>query len=114
MSVTSTLIEWIRNGNKFNNTRCETMTIVSVIDGFSVSNSSFDYVYKNTKLARLCAYACFTFYVKVLVRTFLRSEKCHLPRFDLKLTHPQHATCCLMRFKPPRVSITNGRVIRIP
>ena len=36
----STLIEWIRNGNKFRDTQCETMTVVSVTDGFFVSNSS--------------------------------------------------------------------------
>ena len=34
----STLIEWIRNGNKFSDTQCEIMTVVSVTDGFSVSN----------------------------------------------------------------------------
>ncbi len=56
----------------------------------------------------------FTFYVKVLVRTFLRSENGHLPRFDLELAHPQHATHCLMRLRQPRVPITNGRAIRNP
>ena len=56
----------------------------------------------------------FTFYVKVPVRAFLRSENCHLPRFDLELAHPQHATYCLMRLRQPRVPITNGRAIRIP
>ena len=40
----STLIEWIRSGNKFSDTPCETMTVVSVTDGFSVSNNSFDYL----------------------------------------------------------------------
>ena len=55
----------------------------------------------------------FTFYVKVPVRVFLRSENCHLPRFDLELAHEQHATHCLMRLKQPRVPITNGRAIRI-
>ncbi len=30
----STLIEWIRNGNKFSDTQCETMTVVSATDGF--------------------------------------------------------------------------------
>ena len=43
----STLIEWIMNGNKFSDTQCETMIVVSVTDGFSVSNSSFDYLYKD-------------------------------------------------------------------
>ena len=58
---------------------------------------------------------CFlTFYAKVPVRTFLRSENCHLSRFDLELAHPQHATHCLIRLKQPRVPITNGRAIRIP
>ena len=71
----STLIEWIRNGNKFSDTQCETMTIVSVTDGFFFSNSSFDYLYRDKKLKKICAYAFFTFYVKVPVRTFLRSEK---------------------------------------
>ena len=104
----STLIEWIRNGNKFSDTLCETMTVVSVTDGFSVSNSSFDY------LKKLCAYAFFTFHVKVPVRTFLRSENCHLPRFDLELAHPLHATHCLMRLRQPRELKTNGRAIRIP
>ena len=75
----------------------ETMTNVSVTDIFSVPNSSFDYLYRDMKLVNLCAYVFFTFYVKVPVRTFLRSENCHLPRFDLKLPHPQHATHCLMR-----------------
>ncbi len=56
----------------------------------------------------------FTFYVKVLVRTFFRSENCHLPRFDLELAHPQHATHCLMRLRQHRVPITIGREIRIP
>ena len=110
----STLIEWIRNENKFSDAQCETMIVVSVTDGFSVSNSSFDYLYRDKRLASLCAYAFFTFYVKVPVRVFLRSENCHLPRFDLELAHPQHATHCLMRLKQPRVPITNGRAIRIP
>ena len=58
----STLIELIRNVNKFSDTQCETMTIVSVTDGFSVSNSTFDYLYRDKKLVKLCAYAflCFT------------------------------------------------------
>ncbi len=56
----------------------------------------------------------FTFYVKVPVRTFLRRENCHLPRFDLKLAHPQHATHYLMRLRQPRVPITNGHETRIP
>jgi hypothetical protein len=110
----NTLIEWIRNGNKFRDTQCETMTLVSVTDGFSVSNSSFDCLYRDKKLGRLCAYAFFTFYVKVPVRTFLRSENCHLPLFDRKLPHPHHAPHCLMRLKQPRVPITSGRAIRIP
>ena len=37
-----TLIEWIWNGNKFSDKQCETMTIVSVTDEFSVSKNSFD------------------------------------------------------------------------
>ena len=56
----------------------------------------------------------FTFYVKVPVRTFLRSENCHLPQFDHELAHPQHATHRLMRLKQPRVPITNGCAIGIP
>ena len=43
----STLIEWIMNGNKFSDTHCETMIVVSVTDGFYDSNSSFDYVYRD-------------------------------------------------------------------
>jgi hypothetical protein len=39
----STFIEWIRNGNIFSDTRCEITTDVSVTDGFSVFNSSFDF-----------------------------------------------------------------------
>jgi len=54
----STLIEWIRNGNKFSNTECETMAVVSVTDEFYVSNSSIDYLYRDKKLVNLCAYAC--------------------------------------------------------
>jgi hypothetical protein len=110
----STLIEWIRNGNKFSDIQCETTTVVSVTDGFSVSNCSFAYLYRDKKLGKSCAYAFFTFYDKRLVRTFLRSKNCHLPRFDLELAHPQHAKHCLMRLKQPRVPITNGRAIRIP
>ncbi len=90
------------------------MTIVSVTDGFSFSNSSFDYLYRDKKLVKLCAYAFFTLYVKVPARTFLRSENCHLPRFDLELAHPRHSTHCLMRLKQSSVPITNGRAIRIP
>ena len=90
------------------------MTIVSVTGGLSVSNSSFDYLYADKKLANLCPYAFFPFYVKIPDLTFLRSENYHLPRFDLELPHPQHATHCLMRLKQPRVPITNGRAIRIP
>ena len=56
----------------------------------------------------------FTFYVKVPVRTLLRSENCPLPRSDFELAHPQHPTRCFMRLKQPRVPITNGRAIRIP
>ncbi len=89
------------------------MTVVSVTDGFSVSNSSFDYLYRDKKLVNVCSYAYFTFYIKVPVRSFLRSESCHLLRFDLELAHPQHATRCLMRLKQARVPITNGRAIRI-
>jgi len=39
------LIEWIKNGNKLNTKHCETMVVVSVTNGFSISNSSFDYLY---------------------------------------------------------------------
>ncbi len=106
------MIEWIRNGNKFSDTQCETIVVVSVTDGFSVSYSSFDYLYIDKKLGKLCAYAFFSFYVKVPIRTFLRSENYHLPRFDLELAHPQHATHCLMRLEQPRVPITSGRAIR--
>ena len=60
---------------------------------------------------RLCF---FTFYVKVPVRTFLRSKNCHLPRDDLELAHPHHAIHCFIRLKQPRVPITNGLAIRIP
>ena len=56
-------------------------------DGFSVSNSSFDYLYIDKKFKKICAYTFFKFYVKVPVRTFLRSENGHLPRFDLELAH---------------------------
>jgi hypothetical protein len=52
----STLIEWIRNGNKISDTQRETITVVSVTDGFYVSNSSFDYLYSDKKLGKLCAY----------------------------------------------------------
>ena len=55
----STVIEWIRNGNKLSDTQCETMTVVSVTVGFFVSNSSFDYLYRDQKLKKLCAYAFF-------------------------------------------------------
>ena len=51
----SALIEWIRNGNKLSTTQCETMTVESVTDGFSVFNCSFDYLYRDKKLAILCA-----------------------------------------------------------
>ena len=57
----STLIEWIRNGNKFSDTQCETMIVVSVNDGFSVYNSLFDYLYRNKKLVKLCSYAFLRF-----------------------------------------------------
>jgi hypothetical protein len=87
------------------------MIVVSVTDDIFVSNSSFDYLYRDKKLVNLCAYVFLTFYVKVPVRTFLRSENCHLPRFDLELAHPQHATLYLMRLKQPRVPITSGRAI---
>jgi hypothetical protein len=62
---TSALIEWIRNGNKFSDTQYETMAVVSVTGGFFFSNSSFDYLYRDKKLGKLCAYAFFTLYVKV-------------------------------------------------
>ena len=55
----SALIKWIRNGKKTSDTPCETMAVVSVADGFSVSNSSFDYLYRDKKLVNLCAYAFF-------------------------------------------------------
>ncbi len=55
------LIEWIRNGNKFSDTQCETMTVVSVTDEFSVSNSSFDYLCRDKKLGKLCAYVSLRF-----------------------------------------------------
>ncbi len=69
----STLIEWIRNGNKFSETQCETMTVVSVTDGFSVSNSSFDYLYRDKKLASLCAYAFSRFTSKFQFENFLEA-----------------------------------------
>ena len=53
-----TLIEWLRSGNKLSDTQCETMTFVSVTDGFSVSNSSCYYLFIDEKLVKLCAYAC--------------------------------------------------------
>ena len=107
----STLIERIRNENKFSTTQSETMTVVSVIDGLSVSNSSIDYLYRDKKLAHLCVYAFFSFYVKLPVRTF---ENSHLPRFELRKSNSQHATHFLMLLKQPRVPITHGRAIRIP
>jgi len=111
---TSAFIEWIRNGNQFSTAQCEAMTVVSVTDGLFVSNSSLDYLYRDKKLASLCAYVFFTFHVKVSAHTFLRSENCHLPRFDLELPHPQYATHCFMRLKQPRVPIPNGCATRIP
>ena len=60
----SAFIEWIRNGNKFSDTQCELVTVASVTDGISVFNSSFDYLYRDRKLGKLCAYAFFTCYVK--------------------------------------------------
>ena len=90
------------------------MTVVSTVDGLSISNSSFDYLYRDKKLSNLCAYAFFTFYIKVPIRMFERSENCHLPRFCLQVEHPQSQTHCLMRLKQPKVPITNGRPIRIP
>ena len=45
---------------------------------------------------------------------FLEARIVILPRFNLELAHPQHATHCLMRLRQPRVPITNGRAIRIP
>ena len=43
---TRTLIKWIRNGKKFTITQCETMNVLSVTDGFSVSYSSFEFFIK--------------------------------------------------------------------
>ena len=110
----STLVEWIRNGSKFVDSQSEIMTVVSTTDGLSASNSSFDYLYRDVKLANLCSYAFFSFYVKVTVRSFERGDNCHLPRFQFQFPHPQRDTHCLMRLKQPRVPITNGRAIRIP
>jgi hypothetical protein len=90
------------------------MSFVSVTDGFSASSSSCYYLYKDKKLANVLAYSVFEFYVKVPVHTFLRSENCHFPRFDLEVAHPQHATHCFMGLKQPRVPIINGRAIQIP
>ena len=105
----------IRNGNKFNTTHSERMTVVSVTNGFYVSKSSFDYLYRDKMLAKIMRlWFFFTFYVKVLVRMFLRSVNYSLPRFNFELAHPQHATHCLMWLKHPRVPITNGRAIWIP
>ena len=73
---------------QFSDTRCETIIVVSVTDGFSVSNSSFDYLYRDKKIKIFYVLMLFSFYVKVPVRTFLRSENCHLPRFDLELAYP--------------------------
>ncbi len=55
----STLVEWIRNGSKFVDSQSEIMTVVSTTDGLSASNSSFDYLYRDVKLANLCSYAFF-------------------------------------------------------
>ncbi len=55
----STLVEWIRNGSKFFESQSEIMTVVSTTDGLFASNSSFDYLYRDVKLANLCSYAFF-------------------------------------------------------
>ena len=52
----SKLIKWIRNGNKFSSTQYKTMKVINVFDVFSFSISSFDYLYRDKKLANLCAY----------------------------------------------------------
>ena len=65
-----TLIEWIRNGNKFSSIQCEATIVVCVADGFSVSNSPFGYLYRDKKLASLCAYAYFIFTFKFLFVRF--------------------------------------------
>ena len=77
------------------------MTVVSTVDGLSFLNSLFDYLYRETELSNFCAYAFFTFYIKVPIRMFERSENCHLQRFDLQVEHPQSQTHCLMRLKQP-------------
>ena len=55
----STLVEWIRNGSKFVISHSEIITIISTTYGLSASNSSFDYLYRDVKLANLCSYAFF-------------------------------------------------------
>jgi hypothetical protein len=45
---------------------------------------------------------------------FKKQKYVYVPRFDLELAHPQHATNCFLRLKQPRAPLTNGRVIRIP
>ena len=90
------------------------MTVVSTVDGLLFSNSLFDYLYRETKLSIFCANSFFTFYIKVPIRMFERSENCHLQRFDLQVEHSQSKTHCLIRLKQPRASITNDRAIRIP
>jgi len=62
----STLIEWIRNGNKFSDTHCETMIVASVTDGFFFSNSSFDYLHRDKKLKKICGYAFLHFTLKFM------------------------------------------------
>ena len=110
-----TLVEWIRNGNRFVQDHAISMTVVGAAGNLKGINNTLDYLYRNStdpQINNLCAIAFYGFYERIRIRNFKGAT--HLPRHLFEANHPQATTHCLVRMQCPKVPEAISRVVRIP
>ena len=110
-----TLVEWIRNGNRFVQDHSIPMTVVGMEGNLKGINNTLDYLYRDSTdpvIKDLCSIAFYGFYDRIRIRD-LKGET-HMPRHAFANDHPQVTTHCLVRRQYPKVPEANTRVVRIP
>ena len=110
-----TLVEWIRNGNRFAQDHSIPMTVVGSEGNLKGINNTLDYLYRDSTdpiIKDLCAIAFYGFYDRIRIQDFKGAT--HLPRHAFAVDHPQATTHCLVRRQHPKVPEANTRVVRIP
>ena len=110
-----TLVEWIRNGNRFAQDHSIPMTVVGTEGNLKGINNTLDYLYRDSTdpiIKDLCAIAFYGFYDRIRIQDFKGAT--HLPRHAFAVDHPQATTHCLVRRQHPKVPEANTRVVRIP